>query len=187
FRRSTHAKAAVCWPATADAPSEKESSIEFVFAAKPATEYRGWVYVGACCAETFAFSIQGSELAEATPVKNTIPFLKKTHAMHGGRKEPARFEWIQVPLPKYASGGAKTVRVLSGQQGFTVAHALVSAARPAPPADTVIKEWERARPSPSASAPADLGLVACWTLDDATGTTAADSSPNRLAGTLRND
>jgi hypothetical protein len=73
-----------------------------VFAAKPATEYRGWVYVGACCAETFAFSIQGTELSEAIPVKNTITFLKKTHVEHGGPKEAKTWQWAELALRRKA-------------------------------------------------------------------------------------
>lgn len=186
FRRLTHPKAPVCWTSTADGP-EAETSVEFSFGAKAGLEYRCWVYVGACCAETFAFSAQATEQAAAEAVKNTIPFLKKTHALHGGRKEASRFEWIPVPLPRFATGGAKTVRLLSGQQGFTVGYALVSAARPAPPADTVIKEWVWARPSPAAASPTDAALAAWWALDDGSGAVAVDASPSGLTGTLRND
>lgn len=195
FRRVSQSKVASCWTSSADVPPEKENYVEFTFAARPG-EYHCWVYVGACCAETFAFDVQGTEIgadpgsANRLPVKNTILFLKKTHALHGGRKEPARFEWVVIPLPKYASAGAKTVRLLSGQQGFSVAFAVVSAVRTAAPSDVQVKEWERSRPAvattiAAATSAADPSLVAWWTLDEGTGAAAADSSANRLGGTLR--
>jgi hypothetical protein len=148
--------------------------------------------VGGCCAETFAFDVQGTELgadpgtAQRIPVKNTILFLKKTHAGHGGRKEPVRFEWVAIPLPKYASGGAKTLRLLSGQQGFSVAMCVVSATRTAPPSDAQLKEWERAKPA-VATGSVDAGLVGWWALDEGSGGTVSDSSPSRVSGVLRND
>ncbi|HEV3029170.1 MAG TPA: LamG domain-containing protein, partial [Planctomycetota bacterium] len=196
FRRVAQPKAASCWTSSADVPPEKENFVEFTFAAKAATEYRCWIYVGGCCTETFAFEVQGTELgadpgsANRLPVKNSILFLKKTHAQHGGRKEPTRFEWVAIPLPKYASPGAKTVRLLSGQQGFSVAYAVVSAVRTAAPSDVQVKEWERSRPAvattaAAATSAADSGLVAWWTLDEGAGSTAADSSPNHFSGTLR--
>lgn len=186
FRRATYPKAASCWSSSADVPPDRENHVEFLFAAKAGTEYRCWVLAGACCAETFAFDAQGTDL-ERAPVKNSLLFLKKTHAAHGGRKEPTRFEWIAVPLPKYASGGPKTVRLLSGQQGFSIAYAVVSSVRTAAPGEALIKEWEKARP-PVPSIPArDTALVGWWTFDEGSGTTAADASPHRLNGALRND
>jgi hypothetical protein len=196
FRRVPQPKAASCWTSSADVPPEKENYVEFTFGARSATEYHCWVYVGGCCTETFAFEIQGTEMgadpgsANRLPVKNTILFLKKTHAQHGGRKEPTRFEWVAVPLPKYASTGAKTVRLLSGQQGFSVGYAVVSAVRTVAPSDAQVKEWERSRPAVStttaaATTAADPSLVAWWALDEGAGATAADSSPNSLSGTLR--
>jgi hypothetical protein len=196
FRRVSQPKAVSCWTSSADVPPEKENYVEFSFAARAATEYRCWVYVGGCCAETFAFDVQGTEMgadpgsANRLPVKNTILFLKKTHAQHGGRKEPTRFEWVAVPLPKYASAGGKTVRLISGQQGFSVAYAVVSAVRTAAPSDAQLKEWERSRPAlatgtADATSAADPGLVGWWTLDEGTGAKAADSSSNHFSGTLR--
>ncbi|HVR84115.1 MAG TPA: LamG domain-containing protein, partial [Planctomycetota bacterium] len=196
FRRVSQPKVASCWTSSADVPPEKENYLEFTFAARSAAEYRCWVYVGGCCTETFAFDVQGTEMgadpgsANRLPVKNSILFLKKTHAQHGGRKEPTRFEWVAVPLPKYASTGVKTVRLLSGQQGFSVAYAVVSAVRTAAPSDVQVKEWERSRPAvatttAAAGSAADPSLVAWWTLDEGTGAAAADSSLNRVSGTLR--
>jgi hypothetical protein len=190
FRRASGPKVASCWTSSADVPPEKENSVEFTFAARSGLEYRCWVLVGGCCAETFAFDVQGTEMGPdpRTPVRNTILFLKKSHAAHGGRKEPSRFEWVAVPLPKYPSGGPKIVRLLSTQQGFSVGMAVVSASRTVPPADVQVKEWEKARPTLVAPAVTrDAGLVAWWTFDEGSGGGAADSSPNRLSGVLRND
>ncbi|MBV8879365.1 MAG: hypothetical protein JO332_05355, partial [Planctomycetaceae bacterium] len=193
FQRGNSAKVAACWTSTLDVPPEKENFVEFTFSARPTTEYRCWVYVGGCCAETFAFDLQGTETGaepgapQRLPVKNGLLFLKKTHAAHGGRKEPSRFEWISVPLPKYAGGGPKTLRLLSGQQGFSVALAVVSATRMAPPADPQVKEWERGRASAPPTSAAESGLAGWWTLDEGSGATAGDSSPNRISGALRND
>jgi hypothetical protein len=193
FRPASYPKAATCWSSAADLPPDKENYVEFTFSARAGIEYRCWVYVGACCAETFAFDVQGTELgadpgsSNRIPVKNTILFLKKTHAAHGGRKEPSRFEWVALPPAKYAAGGPKTVRILSGQQGFSVEYAVVSASRTAAPGDAQLKELERNRPLVSSTGTADIGLVAWWTLDDAHGSVASDSSPNHLSGVLRNE
>lgn len=186
FRRASYPKASSCWTSTADVAADRENHVEVTFSAKPSTEYRCWVFAGGCCTETFAFDVQGTD-AERTPVKNSILFLKKTHALHGGRKEPTRFEWIAVPLPKYASGGLKTVRLMSGQQGFSVVYVLISAVRTAAPNDTLMKEWERNRPPAPSSPSRDAGLVGWWSLDEGAGTAAGDSSPSRLNGVLRND
>jgi hypothetical protein len=186
FRMGSYPKAAACLTSSADVSPDRENHVEFTFSARPSVEYRCWLYVGGCCAETFAFDAQGTEI-ERAPVKNNILFLKKTHAAHGGRKEPARFEWVAVPLPKYVSGGPKTVRVWSGQQGFSVAYALVSSTRTAAPGDTLVKEWEKSRPPVPTSPSRDVGLVGWWTFDEGSGTMAGDSSPLRVSGTLRND
>jgi hypothetical protein len=181
FAPGAHPKAASCWSVAADGV---ESALEFTFAPRPDAEYRCWVYVGACCAETFAFRWQADGQPEPLPAALSINFLKKTHAAHGGPKQPARFEWVALPLPKAASGPVR-LRLLSAQQGFSVAWAVVSSTRTAPPGDTVLKEWERARPAAAPSR--DAGLVAAWTFDEGRGTSAADASPNGLHGTLRND
>ena len=76
------------------------------------------------------------------PVKNSIVGLKKTHTMHSGPKAPAQWAWIPVPLPKYASSGAKVVRLVTDQQGFSVAYAAVTTQKD-PPRDADLKEFER--------------------------------------------
>jgi hypothetical protein len=140
-----------------------ERYVEVAFSALPATEYRLWVHVGACCAETFAFSYQttdlvgvpGKEMKEPVriepgsgyvmPAKLPSSSLKKTHASHTGPKAPTRWEWISLPLPKYAASGPKKVRFFSTQKGFSIAYAFVSARKVAPPGDPEIKGIEKLR------------------------------------------
>jgi len=138
--------------------------VEVAFSPLPATEYRLWVLAGGCCAETFAFSYQATELA-GPPSKDSkepvhfepesgffmpvkLPFLsslKKTHASHNGPKAPARWEWIAVPLPRYSAGGPKKIRFLSLQKGFSIAGVLVTAQRTAPPSEPEVRGFEKLR------------------------------------------
>jgi hypothetical protein len=163
FALVKNAKTESCLTAESDLEPARlgERGVELAFAALPAAEYRLWVYVGACCAETFAFSYQASELTGAPakdskeavpvepgggtflPVKLTLTSLKKTHASHMGPKGPARWEWISVPLSKFRTPGLKRVRFLSNQKGFSVAYGFVSAKRTAPPGDADIKAFEK--------------------------------------------
>jgi len=143
-----------CEEDVTDKARRLETCVEFDFSVLADLEYRAWVYAGACCAETFSFSVQGSEMAGAEPgaaaavaVPVALNFLSKTHAGHGGRrKEPSRWEWIPIPLPRYSSPGAKTLRVVSDQQGFTVTWGVVSALRKAPPKESEARELEKERP-----------------------------------------
>src|SRR5207249_840524 len=90
-------------------------------------------------------------------------------------------------LPKYAGAGRKTIRLLSGQQGFSVRCVVVSATRESPPSEADVKEIERSRPPVVPAAVHDASLVAHWKFDDGQGTSAADASGNSLTATLRND
>ncbi len=82
----------------------------------------------------------------ASPVKNKISNLKKTHEEHkvkGSKthpKLPARWEWVEIPLPKYPAAGPKKIRLLSDQQGFGVGIIVVSTSRQGPPADADFKD-----------------------------------------------
>jgi len=167
FKASSSPKAGPCWTSTedVDAARARENHVEFAFAALPETEYRCWVLVGGCCAETFAFHYQATELTTAHPrdAKQTVPaepggnvaaparheilYLKASHGAHGGPKEPRRWEWVALRLPKYAAAGPKKVRLLSDQKGFSVAAAVVSSVRKGPPPEPEVKEeLERAGP-----------------------------------------
>jgi hypothetical protein len=146
-----------------DPGKTKDNFVEITFSALPDTEYRCWIYAGACCAETFTFYYQATELVGLPskevkdpvacdpesgvflPVKHTLSSLKKTHAQHTGPKSPARWEWIQLPLPKYSAAGAKKVRILSNQQGFAVGFASISGTKSGHPRETEFKSLESAR------------------------------------------
>jgi hypothetical protein len=165
FRLGRHNKMESCWISDRDVEEAalKANFVDVRFPAVADVEYRAWVYVGACCLETFAFFVQGTELSGPdaknpketvraepggdawVPVKLPYLSLKKLHEMHTGPKEPDRWEWIAVPLPKYGAAGTKTLRLLSRQKGFSVAHAVVSARRTGPPRDAELRDAERDR------------------------------------------
>ena len=109
----------------------------------------------------------------------------KTHSSHGGAKQPSRWGWVALPLPKYTSSGTRRVLVLTDQKGFSVAYAFVSSVKTVPPRDAEVKDFEKARGEPARAA-AEPGLVGWWKLDERSGAVAADSSRNRNQGTLKN-
>jgi hypothetical protein len=146
-----------------DPAKTKDNFVELTFSALPDTEYRCWAYVGACCAETFLFFHQATDLVGLPSkdakdpvacepgsgaylsVKHTLTSLKKTHAQHTGPKSPARWEWISIPLPKAAAAGPRKLRLLTNQKGFSVAFVSVSAAKTDHPRESEAKSWETAR------------------------------------------
>ncbi len=149
-----------CWTSEkdVDGPDAKKNYVEAAFSASPDKPARAFAYVGGCCAETFAFHLQGTDFktpdgkasAEpgadaALPAKHTITGLKRRHGDHLGPKEPDRWEWVTLLLPKYAEAGTKTLRLLSDQKGFSVAMLVVSTERTTPPRDLDPKEVERRR------------------------------------------
>jgi hypothetical protein len=165
FAQVAGSKIDAAWTASADSSGAKarENYVEAEFYAFAGASYRAWIWAGACCLETFEFLLQGSELTAPNPRNVKEPLscepgsestlaakvpsagLKKWHAQHGGPKEPARWEWIPVALPKYESAGPRKLRVLSSQQGFSVGAIVVSAIRRDPPRETDLKELEKAR------------------------------------------
>jgi hypothetical protein len=200
FRFGAVEKAEAAWVCAELAPPEEASShfIEIEFPALPETPLRLWVYVGGCCAETFTFGYQADELLQplrkgdpapalpgpgaAVPAAHGILFLKKTHGLHGGRREPKRWEWVALPLPKFAAAGLKKVRVVTSQQGFGVAAAVVSASRTSPPGDAETREQLRKAALPAK--PIDPALANWWRLDDGQGRIAVDASGHGGHGTL---
>jgi len=129
------------------------------FTALPGVTYRSWALVGACCAETFTFYLQATEATDVNPktkqkesiepgapiaslVKHTLKDLKKSHGSHVTKiaKAPLRWEWVPIPLPKYAAPGLKKLHLISDQQGFAVGAVVVSATRTAPPTDAELKD-----------------------------------------------
>jgi hypothetical protein len=157
-------KAGQAWTSDADsdAPQRKNNFVDLDFSVLPELRYRCWVYVGGCCAETLAFAVQGTEMKAGDPgaqdappaepggdaagsVRHSIAASTKTHASHGGRKQPTHWGWVEIPLPAYAAAGPKKLRIVTDQQGFTVADAVVSATRSGPPSEAEVRELERAR------------------------------------------
>lgn len=155
------AKTGSLW--STEAPSDpshrKENYIEVRFSILPEAEYRAWVYVGGCCAESLTFAAQGTQMtmvaelpiaAEpgsdvAVGVKHGLTTSAKTHAAHAGKKPPLKWGWVEIALPKYASPGTKILRILTEQPGLSVSAAAVSATRSAPPADVEIRDLQKAR------------------------------------------
>jgi hypothetical protein len=159
FMMAGAGKIDVCWTSSADssATKAKENFVEAEFYAFPGAAYRAWIWAGACCAETFEFWVQASELTMPNS-KNCEPgsdlalaarapsiSVKKWHAGHGGPKEPSKWDWFPVALPKYEAAGVKKLRVLSTQQGFSVGAIVISALRRDTPGEKEIKELEKLR------------------------------------------
>lgn len=153
----------VAWASKADSDPSIENCVEGEFAALPDVAYRAWALVGACCLESFTFYLQTSEGTDlhpktkqktsidpgagfASPVKLVLSGLKKTHEEHkikGSKTHPkiaARWEWIPIPLPKYAGPGLKKIRLISDQGGFSVGAIAVTSTRTAPPPEDDLKE-----------------------------------------------
>ena len=146
--------------AASDAAHRKENYVEVRFSVLPEADYRAWVYVGGCCAETLTFLAQGTQMAMAAAdapipaepggdvalgVKHGLATSAKSHAAHAGKKPPLKWGWVEIALPKFASPGTKVLRVVTEQPGFSVATAAVSATRPGPPGDAEIKELVKVR------------------------------------------
>jgi hypothetical protein len=164
FKTSTSDKVKSFWTSASDSDAGRiqENYVELAFSALANTEYRGWVYVGGCCAETLSFAFQATELVAAhpqsrqpdpaepgsefsVPVKQTLVTSVRTHASHGGPKQPSRWGWVPLSLPKFSSAGLKKVRLVTRQQGFSVAYALVSSSRQGSPRDVDMVDLERQR------------------------------------------
>jgi len=183
------------------------NSAEIEFAVLPGLTYRCWLQVGACCEETFLFYYQGTEVTEtdpktrkkiacepgssfAAPVKHSIRNLKKTHEEHkikGAKVHPktaARWEWIEIVLPKYAGPGAKKLKFMTNQAGFSIGGASVSSTRKAPPLEPEIKELEKARLLDEPPMIIDPDLIGWWTFDDDLGDQVTDVTGKRHTGKL---
>jgi hypothetical protein len=192
---------------------DRDTNVNFAeleFAALPGLVYRCWISVGACCEETFLFYYQGSDLMDtdpktkkkvavepgsgfAVPVKHSIRNLKKTHADHKPKgaavhpKTAARWEWVEVTLPKYTAPGAKKLRFMTNQAGFSVGGAFVSALRKGPPSDAEMKEMEKLRVLESPPVLIDPDLVAWWTFDEGAGSTVTDRTGRGHTGKFSGD
>jgi hypothetical protein len=184
-----------------DGAAVLENYAELEFYAFPGTLYRGWVLVGGCCQEVLSFYWQGTEMTDYKPkssqkvsvepgsnlgIPARLPVVRGLKAKHDPKepKRPARWEWVEIPLPKYASPGGKRVRLFTDQEGFSVGPALVSSTRPKPPSDAELKELEARRAEDAPSQTVDPDLVGHWRLDEGEGTQALDSSGNGFHGTV---
>jgi len=116
-------------------------------------------------------------------VKHALVTSPLTHASHGGKKQPARWGWVEIPLPKYTTAGRKTVRLLTDQQGFSVDYAVVTSVRQFPPTETELKDLRNSR-GPAQVGQLESKLIGYWTFDEGKGTSAGDSSPNRNGASL---
>lgn len=136
------------------AADDSTSSVDVTFYALSGAEYKGWALIGGCCSTTFTWFVQTNELTYVDkktrktlvcdPGSNfAAPWdLKlKLSTTHGGKnhakaeKEPIQWEWVELPLPKYSTSGAKTIRLMPMSKGMAVAAIVVSASndkRPTP-------------------------------------------------------
>jgi hypothetical protein len=102
--------------ATADGPGW----IEAEFYARPSTTYRAWIHAWA----------RGEELrVEVTDGAPRKLALKGTKAA-----------WTEIPLPKFAGGGAKKIRLSGSQAGWGAGAVVVSATRTQAPSDAEAAE-----------------------------------------------
>lgn len=146
--------------ADSDPQQEIRNGAEWEYLALPSQTYRCWALVGGCCAEAFAFHYQATGLTEmnpktrkrgpaepggelASPVKHSIKNLK-SHPK-GEPKKPTRWEWVEILLPRPAGPGVKKIRLLTDQQGFSVAQVMVSSTRARAPSEAEAVEFAKVR------------------------------------------
>lgn len=163
FAAGEREKIGAIWVSTADVKTG-HSTAEVEYYALPDQAYRAWVYAGGCCQEVFSFTMQTPGLKgidakskeEMTyevgdpvgmPVRLPSMSLKKIHSQHLGPKEPDRWEWIPLTLPKADAAGPRKLRLLTDQKGFSIAHVVVSATRKGPPSAAEVRELLAGRAS----------------------------------------
>ncbi|HXG61770.1 MAG TPA: PA14 domain-containing protein [Planctomycetota bacterium] len=190
-RRYEEARAAwTCGARAADRPDP--DFLEFEFSALGGTAYRAWVYAGACCLEHFAFGVQVTDHPSASiGSEGSIPvtpsaLLPRTHSAHPARGEPARWEWVLLPLPAFRTEGRKTVRLVRLRENFSAAWVFVSSARTAPLPLPEAREAERERPTlpipPAPRSPRGRILREYWTDIDGNELRALKEHPLFIAG-----
>jgi len=194
FRAGRAGKIESCWTCETDVEpaKQRDTYLDVEFSTLADTPYKAWIWAGGCCLEVFEFSCQGTEMeagkatkeaaepgaGAALLIKPYVSSLKKTHAQHNGPKQPSRWEWVALPLPRYAKPGAQRIRILSDQKGFSVAAVAVSATRSGPPTEAEWREFLRARgerPRTATLQPKVIPLYAC----------AFDGTDRRLVGELQ--
>lgn len=148
FRLAASEKLPSYWSSIGDSEpaARKNSYVEAAFSVRGDTEYRCWVYAGGCCAETMAFGFQATDLRAEPggdawlPGKQNVATSFRTHAGHGGKKQPSRWGWVQIPLPRYAADKTCKVRIVTDQEGFSAAYVFVSSAKTMPPTEADLKK-----------------------------------------------
>ncbi|HLF91943.1 MAG TPA: hypothetical protein VJB14_00645 [Planctomycetota bacterium] len=126
----------------------RDNYVEGEFTAVSGTAYRCWAYLGGCCQETFEVLLQTTDgtvldrdkRVSMEPGGNIADLIKIEpvglaidHQAHGGEKRPAVWMWVSIPLPGYATGGSKRIRLLTCQKGCAVAAVKVSSLDLQPP------------------------------------------------------
>ncbi len=203
----SHQELESCWTCQEDVTDPargRETYVEIEFWALPETAYQCWVFAGACCLEKFMLYLQATEMTGpspkkasekgsyeggggvAAPLEPKVRGLKRLHSQHAADKETSKWDWIPIPLPKYASPGLKKVRLMTEQKGFSVAMALVTSARKAPPKEEELgEERRRAAEEAAGRRRAEAGLVGLWTFDEQQGNAVEDRSGRGNKGTLQ--
>jgi hypothetical protein len=168
FALASSTKPEMFWMSGADSAPGKAGAnyLEADLHVAPGTTPRAWVYAGGCCQEVFTFFLQGSGLSgpSARNPRETVTAppggdesiaarlpslgLRKKHADHTGPKEPDRWTWVELGPLKFAEPGAKKLRILTEQKGFSVAYLAVSPVRLTPPRDGELAALLRNRPPP---------------------------------------
>ena len=161
-------------------PEEQNTYVEAGFYALPGAAYRGWAFLGACCAETFAVYYQTTEGrgrdpktrkeyaldpggGVAMPLDHKLKGLKPAHAGHGGEKKPSRWEWVALPIPaSYAAPGRKVFRFLANQKGFSVAYVVFSSVRDREPDKVEMGALAGAAKEAPAPPAAELEITGLW-------------------------
>ena len=155
----------VAWKSREDLSNDDPNShVEARFYALPGVEYKGWALVGGCCATTFSWYLQASELTcfdrksrKAQPCEPGSNFiapwehrLRPLSTTHGGKdhakaeKEPTQWEWAELPIPKYATGGPKSIRLFGSCKGMAVAAVVISSIRDKRPSDEETRKLAQA-------------------------------------------
>ncbi len=209
-RLKSHPELESIWTCDADVGEDlalaRETYVEIEFYALPETQYQCWIFAGACCLQKFFLYLQATDMMGPSPKKTSekVPYdvggglaaplepkvkgLKRTHDQHGKETPATKWEWIPIPLPKYAAGGLKKVRLMTESKGFSVAMALVSSIRKSPPKEEELGEERRRAAEESASRRrAEPGLLALWTFDEQQGKIVEDRSGLGNNGVLQGD
>lgn len=138
------------WKTKEDPPADDPNNfVEATFFAPANVEYKAYALIGGCCATTFTWFLQANELTyvdkKTKKVLNCDPGgnfaapwdlkLKSLSTTHGGKnhakaeREPIQWEWVDLPISKFAVAGPKTIRFMAASKGMAVAAVIVSANR----------------------------------------------------------